>query len=1094
MLHQLSRAKPIVSPNTIHSIPFNKFNIRAVSCSAHQLYSNTSTRYKQYGVASRYQHTISAQQSNTISSTVTTESIMQHTLDTLAVDSIHNKFRVLSHTHIPELNMILIKLQHTQSYTIWYHTLRSDNNNTFCIGLRTPVNNNTGVAHILEHTVLTGSIKYPVRDPFFSLLRRSLQTYMNAMTSSDTTMYPVASTNINDLRNLCSVYCDSVFNPLLRREAFQQEGYRLQYNTNNTPCQLQHAGIVYNEMKGVLSDNNSLYSYGLLRELFADTESAYIYNSGGNPPDITRLTYNELKSFHSQHYNIYNTVFMSYGCHVPLFDIVDDNVIQPVLHRQPRTIDTNTDTIEQHNKIKSINELQRWNEPREIHSTCPPDSIVNDVNKQHKLSLVWLCQPFDDGTDSEWESQIESFGLSLLTSLLLDGTNTPLYNVLLESQLGMNYAPGTGYDNTINQPYISIGLSNCNINDKQSIIDSIYTVLHNVVDTGFQQQYIDALLHQIELSMKHVTSNFGIGLVTKLIQSWAYQHNIEYTTRISDMIHEIKYRITNKSYIQYLINKHLLNNTHRLTYIMSPDSDYLTKQHQAELDGLQHIQSKLTDTDIQSIQHDEELLLEWQKSSDDTSCLPGLNVSDIKPTIEPIQLTTMPNHTDQPLVQYTIQPTNTMLYTRIAIDCSELSTELIQYIPLYNILVTELATKQFDYKLLAHQLELYTGGINSSLSLTSTIDGLLSYKQQLIINTSCLHYNVESMYDILYQILYEPLFNDTQRIIQLLYQSISSTIQSIQDNASLYASIDSTASIWPLQQQNEQLNGISYIKYLSQLNHQLTDDHTIDNIIDKMKQINAYIIQHGVSKVLITTDQGTLDSSQKYIDTFINRLHCATTNTNNSLITPSNWSSQLYQHNYYSLPVQVNNTTLSLPSVYYLHSDSPALDVMCKLISQLYIHSIIREKYGAYGGYMNHNSIDGIISISSYRDPMQCNTVNTFKSTGEWLLSNQSITQTNLDECKLSLFSSIDSPRAPSMNGMTQWIYDISDIQRQQYRSQLLDVSMNDIKQCADQYLVQPIKNRQYNVTIVGRQENIDLDIINNHQLWKIKKLELNVD
>lgn len=1071
-------------------------------------------------------NTTTTTQTNTATTTKPSiDDIANNTLNTLSIDSIHSNFKVISHTSVPELNMTLVKLQHIHSNTLWYHSIRSDDNNTFVIGFKTPVNDSTGVAHILEHTVLCGSQLYNVRDPFFTLLRRSLNTYMNALTASDHTMYPVASTNTQDLYNLMSVYCDAVFNPLLRKEAFLQEGHRLVYNSNNNDNDniqhnhdnnediaghIQHGhskhlsrhGVVYNEMKGVMSDNNSLYAYNLYYSLFNDTNSIYIHNSGGDPKHITDLKHEELLKFHQQHYNIYNAVFMSYGHEKPHFELIDKQVIQPVIHKQQNQ--NNSNKLAHH--IQTIDEIKRWSKPREYITTCPPDTLVTDPKKQSKLSLAWLIQSFDTDnvTDIEWEACIESFGLSILVSLLIDGPNTPLYQSLLERQdnnteaLGSSYAPNTGYDSSINQPIISFGLANIDVNNKQIIIDRIMNILTEYSTTKqFEQQYIDALLHQFELNLKQVKTNFGIDLCLKLINSWAYNHNIDYNLQINKLINDIKQRIKD-GYLQKLIKKHLLDNQHRLTYIMNIDDKYLANQHIQEQKSLIELENKLTVDDINNINNDNKLLTLWQQQKDDLGSLPGLNISDIKQNIEYIKFidSNNNNNKNKPLLQYCIQPTNTLVYINCMIDIHTLPNHLLQYINLYTTLVNDMSTEQLNYKQLSHNIELYTGGVNNSNLFISNINDLTSYKHKLLFNTYCLKYNITQTIDLLIQIIYKPVFNDINRLIQLLYTITNNTMQSLQENAHTYSSIDVISTLWPTLKSNNLLTGIPYVQFLHQLitTLQTNQQDTIDNIIDKLQQINQYTINQGIERILVHCDNNTYNNVHNDIDNFVNNLQCNSNNNNNNnnLITTSNWQSITNQLHYYSLPLQVNYVSMSIPTVSYIHQDAAKLDIMCKLVSQLYIHSAVREKGGAYGGWCSHNSNDGYMIFSSYRDPNQYNTVQAYIQASEWLMNNnqQNYNQSNLDEAKLSTFQSIDSPKPPQSKGLAYWLYSITDQQRQLYRQQLLNVTLDDIRYVAQKYLIDNINNNNYNISILGKQDNIDTQITNNKQ-WKLQQLKL---
>ena len=423
-----------------------------------------------------------------------------------------------------EFNLTVYELTHPTGAQ-YLHVQRNDDDSAFSITFRTPPSSSSGVAHILEHTALCGSTRYPVRDPFFLLTRRSLKTYMNAMTAQDYTMYPFSSTLQKDYQNLMEVYLDSAFFPLLRRHDFMQEGHRLELEKTKKEGVADGAdgeerlvvkGVVYNEMKGAMSDGGQLFSQRMQELVFSEPHNVYHHNSGGEPADIPNLTYEQLKDFHARYYQPSNACFFSYGRWQPPLEDVDRLVLSKFPHLQPVNGEQHTGAPKYHPQppitVQSTHQL-----------TCPPDPLIANPLKQTKVATTWLLSNLSSLPADQFP--LVSFALSILSSLLLDGPMSPLYQALIESHIGNGYAPGTGYDGDSRQPTFSIGLQGVSDVDVQRVSDIVTAVLKERSETGFEAERVEAILHQLEVSVKHVSSHFGMGVMMRMMSCWAHERD-----------------------------------------------------------------------------------------------------------------------------------------------------------------------------------------------------------------------------------------------------------------------------------------------------------------------------------------------------------------------------------------------------------------------------------------------------------------------------------------------------------------------------------------------------------------------------------------
>jgi len=365
---------------------------------------------------------------------------------------------------IAELNLGAIVLEHVPTGARHLHLACDDPNNVFAVGFRTPPADSTGVAHILEHTVLCGSQKFPVRDPFFAMLRRSLNTFMNAMTASDWTLYPIASLNRKDFYNLMEIYLDATFFPLIKEQDFRQEGHRLDFADEKDPDSLMIKGVVFNEMKGAMADPSSLLHRRLNAALFPTT--CYGHNSGGEPLDIPQLTWEQLRAFHSSYYHPSNSWFFTYG-NLPLEEHLQQIEAQALRRFSRQDVDS-TVPLE-----------VRFKEPQRQTRTFPIGAD-EDTSQRSMVQLAWLSCPI--------ESTFERAATGILANLLLGNPAAPLYQALIESGLGKNLSPGTGYHDDYRDTFIAAGLQGTDPDKLDEIESTVFSTLKKIAKEGFPQE------------------------------------------------------------------------------------------------------------------------------------------------------------------------------------------------------------------------------------------------------------------------------------------------------------------------------------------------------------------------------------------------------------------------------------------------------------------------------------------------------------------------------------------------------------------------------------------------------------------------------
>ncbi|GFS14839.1 presequence protease, mitochondrial [Elysia marginata] len=467
-------------------------------------------------------------------------------------DKLHG-YTVRRVEEVPDFFITAVMLTHDKTGAEHLHAARDDENNTFSVTFRTTPMDSTGVPHILEHTVLCGSEKFPVRDPFFKMLSRSMATFMNALTAYDWTMYPFSSQNEQDFKNLMSVYMDAAFRPLIRELDFCQEGWRLEQTDLTDPSSpITFKGVVYNEMKGVFSNSQSLYMQEALNELLPS--HTYGVVSGGDPTHITSLTHEQLRDFHAKHYHPSNARFFTYG-HLPLeshLEFINDS-------------------------LNSFSEIEpsvrvplepRWKKPRSKHISCAPDPMAADPEKQHTVSVNFLM--------SEITDVYENFIASVLGYLLTNGETSPFYQALVESGLGSDYSPNTGFHSETKEAIFAVGLLNVREADVEQVVKIIDETVDKVIEEGFEKTRINALLHQIELSQRHQGGNFGFHLAITLASTWNHEGDPIQSMQVGTILDKFRDDLKQNPRLLQEKVKHYLKVRHELRCLQHQHIEFLT--------------------------------------------------------------------------------------------------------------------------------------------------------------------------------------------------------------------------------------------------------------------------------------------------------------------------------------------------------------------------------------------------------------------------------------------------------------------------------------------------------------------------------------
>lgn len=980
-------------------------------------------------------------------------------------------FTVTEVTAVPDLFLTAVKLTHDTTGAQYLHAARDDSNNLFSVQFRTTPMDSTGVPHILEHTVLCGSQRFPCRDPFFKMLNRSLSTFMNAFTASDYTMYPFSTQNAKDFQNLLSVYLDAVFFPCLRELDFWQEGWRLEHETpTDLSSRLVFKGVVFNEMKGVFSDNERLYAQHLQNKLLPD--HTYSVVSGGEPLAIPDLTWEQLKRFHATHYHPSNARFFTYG-DLPLeqhLEQIEREALSKFERTQPNT---------------AVPPQALWDKPRAADVMCSLDSLAPDPTKQNSLCISYLL--------GDITNTFETFTLNLLSSLMISGPNSPFYKALIEPKIGSDFSSSVGFDSSTRQASFTIGLQGMAEADTDRVKHIIAQTIDDIITTGFEEEQVEALLHKIEIQIKHQSTSFGLALTSYIASCWNHDGDPVELLKISENVSRFRQCLKDNSrFLQDKVQQYFKDNTHRLTLSMSPDEKYLEKQAEAEENKLQDKIQNLTDVDLKDIYEKGLQLLDAQNTTQDASCLPALKVSDIEPIIPytPVQLGTAGGVP----VQYCEQPTNGMVYFRAVCNLNSLPEDLKIFVPLFCNVITKLGSGELDYRQQAQRIELKTGGMSVSPQVIPDTDDLDLYEQGIVLSSSCLERNLPDMFQLWSDIFNRPNFNDDERLRVLVMMSAQELANGISYSGHMYTITRAARSLTPTADLQETFGGMDQVKFMKRI-AEMTD---LTSVLRKLPRIKRHLFNLENMRCAVNATPQKMSDAANEMERFISNV--AGNRKERKPVRPSIVERSLdpqirsagsrklisephfkpcQMKTYFQLPFPVNFVSECVRTVPFTHDDFASLCILARMMTAKFLHGEIREKGGAYGGGVRLGP-GGLFSFYSYRDPNSTQTLSAFRGGVEWARAGK-FTQQDVDEAKLSVFSAADAPVAPSDKGLVRFLNGITDEMKQTYREKLFAVTDKNLIDVAGRYL--GVGQQTHSVAILGPEN----ESIRKDPSWVVK-------
>ncbi|AEG31630.1 insulinase family protein [Thiomicrospira cyclica] len=934
-------------------------------------------------------------------------------------------FEFISEDFIDSLSVKVQTFRHKVTGAMHYHLAADDDHKVFMVALRTVPEDSTGVAHILEHTVLCGSERYPVRDPFFMMIRRSINTFMNAFTSSDWTAYPFATENDKDFKNLLDVYMDAVFFPNLDPLDFAQEGHRFEFETpTDASSPLTYKGVVFNEMKGAMSSPVSTLWQVLTSELYPT--STYHYNSGGEPEAIPDLTHAQLVEFHRSHYHPSNAVFMTYGNQTPAELQADFERLALARFSQPiEPIYVETE--------------QRFSAPKVVEQSYALDE--EDTTQKTHIVLGWLL-----GLNKDPMDVLKGH---LLASVLLDNSASPLRFVLEQTELATAPSPLCGLEDSNKEMAFVVGVQGSEPEHAQAVEDLIINELQRIVDEGIDQSHVEAMLHQLELSQREVGGDsypYGLELMLGALPAALHQGDPVALLDVDKVLLALQEEVSHPDFIPNLVQAWLLDNPHRVRLTLKPDANLNTQREQAEKAKLATIQQTLTVVEQQAIIDQAVALEQRQAQQDDPTILPSVTKDDVNPEI--IQV--LPKQSKQvaggKITAYE-RGTNGLVYQQLIVDMPDLTAAEQTLMPLFNSCLTEVGSGGRDYLTTQSLQAAVTGGLGARSAVRADILDKTAYHSHFMLTGKALNRHQQDLADLMQQTLLTVDFSETARLRDLVAQIRSSMEHRITGAGHSLAMSAAAQAFSPVAQWNFQRSGLAGIQFIKQLDKALQDQTALEDFAHQLAVLRDKIASAPKQALLVADDAG-YDAAYAAMGELLN---ASTTSNAQSLRLAQ---PTVVQHQAWLTSTQVNFCAQAYPAVMWGHEDAPLLSVMSACLRNGFLHSAIREKGGAYGGGASFDAESGALVMFSYRDPRLMETYADFDRALDWLMT--SATQEQVDEAILNIVSAMDKPGSPAgeaKKAFYQELYGRDHDKRVAYRQAVLNADLEQVKAVAQRYI-----------------------------------------
>ena len=900
-----------------------------------------------------------------------------------------------------------------------------DNNKVFSIGFRTPPANSTGVAHIIEHSVLCGSKHFPAKDPFVELAKGSLNTFLNAMTYPDKTVYPVASMNDQDFKNLMHVYMDAVLYPNIyqKKEIFHQEGWH--YDLESEEGELKYNGVVYNEMKGAFSSPESMLYRMIQNSLFPDTP--YGVESGGDPDFIPDLSYEEFIQFHKTYYHPSNSYIYLYG----------EMDFEERLEWLDKEYLNQYDRLEVDSKVKKQEAFTSSREIESFYSLSEEEEAKDNTYLSYNTVI-------GDSLDKEL-----ALTFQVLDYVLLQAPGAPIKQALLDANIGKDILGG--FEDEILQPTFTIIAKNSEENKKDKFVAVVRDVLSKLVAEGVEEKSLRAAINYYEFKYREADyGQFPKGLLYGLraMSSWLHDDHkpflhLKDTTGYAFLKEKI-----GTGYYEKVIKEYFLQNTHNSVVILKPKSGLNAEKEELLKKKLAAYKATLSKEDLQRIIRETQELAVFQETpstKEELEAIPLLTREDIKKEIEPLY--NKESKVGEAKVIHHDVYTNKIAYIRLLFNVKSVPKELLPYASLLSFVLGYVDTENYSYLGLSNEVNIHTGGITSNVRSFSEKGSTDKYYPVFEFSTKVLYDNLTEAIRLIEEMLYRSKLDDKKRLKEIL-DEMRSKLQMHFNSAGHSVAVDRAMSYYSTHGLfKEVTTGISFYRFIEDITENFNEK--ADATIDKLKLLLKIIFTAENLLVSVTADEEGYERFSEKLSGFIDGL---LPKADGNLFTAYDTSSLE--------PVCLNEGFKTAMQVQYVaragnfikagYEYTGSLRVLKTILSYDYLWNNVRVKGGAYGCMCGFSGVDGDAYFTSYRDPNLKETNLIYEKAAEYI-KNFSAEERDITKYIIGTFSSLDTPLTPQSKGkrsLSMYLGGITEEDLQRERMQVLGVSLEDIRSC----------------------------------------------
>ncbi len=934
-------------------------------------------------------------------------------------------FRVLSASDVAEYRCQALHLMHDATGCEVFNLSADDRENLFAFSFMTPPPNDTGVTHITEHSVLSGSRRFTVKEPFSVLMKGSMHTFLNAFTFPDRTVYPAASLNHADYFNLMLVYGDAVFFPLLRTETFMQEAWRLERQGEI----LKYAGVVYNEMKGAYSSPESVVGEWAYRSLFPDTP--YRFDSGGDPKAIPSLALSDLKSYHARYYHPSNCRIFLYG-NIPVEEKLE------FLQRQLLA------SFGREAAAEPLPPQSRWESERRLEKTFPVRPGT-PTEKRSTVCMSWLSQPVTD--------PLALLTLEVLCDILIANAGSPLRKRLVDSGLGEDLSPASGLETELLQSVFCVGLRGTQPDREGEIRGLILDTLSSLCRDGIDPSLIESVINRVEFRNREIRGGGGpyaLRLMRRTLRGWSYGLDPAASLAFTPVMERLREELSeDPKYFEGVIERELLSNQHRVVLVVRPDPDQEKSESEELSRHLAALSAGIDPEGRRKLEADAEAFTAFQKRAEnpeELAKIPFLARKDLPAAVEKIPTLEQSLPGGVPLFLHDIF-TNGIAYIDILFPLEGLDEGLSLLLPLFCKAVCGSGVPGVSYADMAVELFRLTGGFFSSVDASGIVGSRNGIGQNMLFRVKALWKNLVPALDLVRRLLLSADFADESRLRDMILELRNDEKSSLVPAGHHFALLRAAARLCPSAAREETWKGVTQLVFLEELASHV--DERLSGVREGLEKIRDSLVRRGRMILNATAPGegfGQLASALGEFSSSIPDPRMAHPAEARPAFSPTGGGAESLVTS-----ATVGYVARAITGIFYQEPKSAAQTVLGHLLSTGHLWESVRMEGGAYGAFSYPRSVDGVFLFASYRDPNIVRTLGAFREALA-RAADGGLDEKDIDRAVIGTVGKEERPMDPSEKGLVglqRRLYGITDELRQSHRSRVLGMDRTSLVEAA---------------------------------------------